>query len=170
VVRPFRNHLIRDVDRSIDGRSGAHSWRGSRRPTDVAGLLQQPIATPSMKAALEAWGADSNLFTRVPRRRAPIRTSSLRSWRSVVLKGPVGSGGPFGEHADCRKNLGEGRRKMHTRKRLGPKAKKSSAQPDKPADRKAVQAYERERQRRARGGQGECSEAEERARRQKAVD
>ena len=29
---------------------------------DVAGLFEQAIAGPSMNSALEAWGADSNLF------------------------------------------------------------------------------------------------------------
>jgi hypothetical protein len=36
------------------------------------------IAAPSMKAALEAWGADSNLFTGARRSKARILTSLRR--------------------------------------------------------------------------------------------
>jgi hypothetical protein len=36
------------------------------------------IAAPSMKAALEAWGANSNLFTKVLPRKPMIRRSSRR--------------------------------------------------------------------------------------------
>jgi hypothetical protein len=61
----------------------------------------------------------------------------------------VGSDGPFGEHAELPKNLGEDGRKKPARKPAA-KTKQSSAQPDKAADRKAAQAYERERQRRER--------------------
>jgi hypothetical protein len=40
------------------------------------GFFEQAIAAPLMKAALEAWGADSNLFHQGARKRAPIRASS----------------------------------------------------------------------------------------------
>jgi hypothetical protein len=49
--------------------------------------------------------------------------------------------------------------------------KKSSAQPDKAADRKAAQAYERVRQRREREeAKEEASRQKERERRQEAID
>ncbi len=48
------------------------------------GFFDLAIAAPSMKAALEAWGADSNLFHQVRRRKAMIRTSSPRPWQSLA--------------------------------------------------------------------------------------
>jgi hypothetical protein len=87
----------------------------------------------------------------------------------VVLKRPVGSDGPFGEHAELPKNLGQDRRKKPAHKPSA-KAKKSPAQPDKATDRKAAQAYERERQRREREeAKEEAAQEKERERRQKAI-
>jgi hypothetical protein len=46
------------------------------------GFYDLAIAAPSMKAALEAWGAGSNLFHQgVPRRRT-TRTWSPRRWQN----------------------------------------------------------------------------------------
>jgi hypothetical protein len=87
----------------------------------------------------------------------------------VVLKRPVGSGGPFGEHAELPKDLGQDKRKKPVPKPA--KAKKSPAQPDKAADRKAAQAYERECQRREREeAKKEAARQKHRERRQRAVD
>ena len=89
----------------------------------------------------------------------------------VVLKRPVGSDGPFGEHAELPKNLGESGRKKPPSKPSARKAKSSSTQPDKAADEKAAQAYERERQRRERQeAKEEAARQKERERRQQAVD
>jgi hypothetical protein len=134
------------------------------------GFFEQAIAAPSMKAALEAWGADSN-STKGRRRRAMIRTSSPRPWRSRALCSSV-PWGPTGDSAstpNCRKNLGQaGRKPAH---KQSARAKEPSAQPDKAADRKAAQAYERERQRREREeAKEEAARRKERERRQKAVD
>jgi hypothetical protein len=88
----------------------------------------------------------------------------------VVLKRPVGSDGPFGEHAELPKNLGQDGGKKAARKPPA-KARKSSAQPDKAAERKAAQAYERERRRREREeAREEAARQKEQARRQEAVD
>lgn len=89
----------------------------------------------------------------------------------VVLKRPVGLDGPFGEHAELPKNLGQEGRKKPAPRWPGRKAKKSSAEPDKAADRKAAHAYERERQRREREEANErATRQKERARRQQAID
>ena len=108
---------------------------------------------------------------RVRQRKATIRTSSPRPWRSRASSSsaPVGSDGPFGEHAELPKNLGEdGRKKPH---KPSAKAKKSPSQLDKASDRKAARAYERERQRRERQEvKEEAARQKERARRQEAVD
>jgi hypothetical protein len=42
------------------------------------GFFDLAIAAPSMKAALDAWGADSNLFHQGAAKKATIRTSSPR--------------------------------------------------------------------------------------------
>jgi hypothetical protein len=87
----------------------------------------------------------------------------------VMLKRPVGSNGPFKEHAVLPKNLGQDGRKKPAHK-PSVKAKKSPAQPEKAADRKAAQAYERERQRRQREEAKEkAARQKERERRQQAV-
>jgi hypothetical protein len=46
------------------------------------GFFEQAIAAPSMKAALEAWGADSNLFHSSTKRKLPW-TPRRRSTRNV---------------------------------------------------------------------------------------
>ena len=136
------------------------------------GFFEQAIAAPSMKAALEAWGADSNLFHQGVAKEShdPDVIAATMAKPGVVLKRPVGSDGPFGEHAELPKNLGQDGRKKPAHKPSA-KAKMSSAQPDKAADRKAAQAYERERQRREREeAREEAARQKERARRQEAID
>ena len=126
------------------------------------GFFEQAIAAPSMKAALEAWGADSNLFHQGAAKESTDLEIIAATMKipGVVLKRPVGSDGPFGENAELPKNLGEGTRKKAVKSSVL-KAKKPSAKPDKSVDRKAAQAYERERQHR------ESEEAKEEAARQK---
>src|ERR1700730_13121540 len=132
------------------------------------GFFDLAIAAPSMKAALEAWGADSNLFHQGAAKQSedPDVVGATMAKPGVVLKRPVGSDGPFGEHAALPKNLGQDGRKDVDAHKPSAKAKKSPAQPDKAADRKAAQAYERERQRREReGAKEEAGRQKESARR-----
>src|SRR6202161_3589835 len=112
------------------------------------GFFEQAIAAPSMKAALEAWGADSNLFHQGAAKEStdPEIVAATMNKPGVVLRRPVGSDGPFGEHAELPKKFGESGRKKPPSNPSPRKAKLSSAQPDKAADKKAAQAYERERQ------------------------
>ena len=127
------------------------------------GFFEQAIAAPSMKAALEAWGADSNLFHQGAAKEShdPDVIAATMAKPGVVLKRPVGSDGPFGENAELPKHLGgDGRSRKSATKSSGRGAKETPVRPDKEADRKAAQAYERERQRREReeakgGGQAE---------------
>jgi hypothetical protein len=136
------------------------------------GFFEQAIAAPSMKAALEAWGADSNLFHQGAAKESqdPDVIAATMAKPGVVLKRPVGSDGPFGEHAELPKNLDRDGRKKPAHK-PSTKVKKSSAQRDKATDRKAAQAYERERQRREREeANEEVARQKERARRQQATD
>jgi hypothetical protein len=138
------------------------------------GFFEQAIAAPSMKAALEAWGADSNLFHQGAAKEStdPEIVAAMMKKPGVVLKRPVGSDGPFGEHAELPKNLGErGRKNPPPSKPSARQAKPSSTKPNKAADKKAAQAYERERLRREREeAKEEAARRKERERRQQAVD
>jgi hypothetical protein len=66
------------------------------------GFFDQAIAAPSMKAALEAWGAESNLFHQGAAKESddPNVIAAAMAKPGVVLKRPVGSNEPFGEHSD----------------------------------------------------------------------
>jgi hypothetical protein len=74
------------------------------------GFFDQAIAAPSMKAALEAWGADSNLFHQgaAKESRDPDVIAATMAKPGVVLKRPVGSNGAFRERAELPANLGVG--------------------------------------------------------------
>ena len=98
-----------------------------------------------MEAALEAWGADSNLFHQGVEKEShdPEVIAATMAKPGVVLKRPVGSDGPFGEHSELPMNLGQDGQKKSAHKPC--QGEKSSAQPDKAADRQAAQAYEREK-------------------------
>jgi hypothetical protein len=62
------------------------------------GFFEQAIAAPSMKAALEAWGADSNLFHQGVAKETtdPDVVAATMAKPGVVLKRTVGSDGSFG--------------------------------------------------------------------------
>jgi hypothetical protein len=139
------------------------------------GFFDLTIAAPSMKAALEAWGADSNLFHQGAAKESddPDVIAATMKKPGVVLRRPVGSNGPFGEHAELPTNLGDLARPLKsTRKPKGSKAKKSSSRPvDKVAGRKASLAFEREQRRRElERAREEVARQKERERRQQAVD
>ena len=74
------------------------------------GFFDLAIAAPSMKAALEAWGADSNLFHQGAAKESddPDVIAATLKKPGVVLKRPVGSDGSFSEHAELPANLGGG--------------------------------------------------------------
>ena len=130
------------------------------------GFFEQAIAAPSMKAALEAWGADSNIFHQGVAKEShdPDVVAATMANPGVVLRRPVGSDGPFGEHAELPKNLGDGGRSRKAAAKFPRrKTKQAPVRPGKAANRKAAQAYERERQRRER------KEAKEEARQAKAA-
>src|SRR6476660_4723601 len=91
------------------------------------GFFDLAIAAPSMKAALEAWGADSNLFHQGAAKESddPDVVSATMRKPGVVLRRPVGSDGPFDEHAELPTNLGGGEGPTKTTSRSkAPKAKK----------------------------------------------
>jgi hypothetical protein len=66
------------------------------------GFFDLAIAVPTMKAVLEAWGADSNLFHQGAAKESddPDVVAATIAKPGVVLKRPVGSDGSFRENAE----------------------------------------------------------------------
>ncbi|MEH2535093.1 hypothetical protein V1277_005610 [Bradyrhizobium sp. AZCC 1588] len=137
------------------------------------GFFDLAIAAPSMKAALEAWGADSNLFHQGVAKQSedPDVIAATMAAPGVVLKRAVGSGGPFKEHAELPTDLA-GDRGSKTRKSQGRSAQKPpKGGNDQAADRKAALAFEKEHNRRERErAKEEAAREKERERRQHAID
>ncbi|MHB0767536.1 cell envelope biogenesis protein TolA [Bradyrhizobium sp. 5.13L] len=146
------------------------------------GFYDQAIAAPSMKAALEAWGASSNLFHQgaATETEDPDIVAATMAKPGIVLRRPVGSDGPFSESAELPTDLGEDEGKRQRRPERKPKrestkrparaARKPSRKIDDQAARKAAAAFEKEERRReAERRKEEAARAKERARRDKAV-
>ena len=141
------------------------------------GFYDQAIAAPSMKAALEAWGASSNLFHQGAARETddPDIVAATLAKPGVVLRRPVGSDGPFTESAELPTDLAEddSRPKRKSGKRPASKSKTDKTPTrklDDQAARKAAAAFEKEERRReAARAKEEAARAKERARRDKAV-
>ena len=135
------------------------------------GFFDLAIAAPSMKAALEAWGADSNLFHQGAAKQSedPDVVAATMAKPALMLKRPVGSNGPFKEHAELPTNLGDATARPS---KAGRKPKKTSPRPaDKAAEQKAAVAYEREQKRRDRErAREEAARQKEREHLQRAVD
>jgi hypothetical protein len=138
------------------------------------GFFDLAMAAPSMKAALEAWGADSNLFHQGAAKESddPDVIATAMAKPGVVLKRPVGTDRPFSEHAELPTDLGGGGPTKAARKSKGRKAKKRSSRPvNKAAERKAALAYEREQSRRElERAKEEAVRQKDRERRQHAID
>ena len=76
------------------------------------GFFDLAVASPSMKAALDAWGADSNLFHQGAAQQSedPGVISATMAKPGQVLKRPVGSNGPFTKDAELPTDLaGDGK-------------------------------------------------------------
>jgi hypothetical protein len=139
------------------------------------GFFDLAVAAPSMKAALEAWGADSNLFHQGAAKQSedPDVIAATMAAPGVVLKRPVGSSGPFKEQAELPTNLaGDNISKKPRSRSVRPKPQKHpKPAKDEATDREAALAFERERKRRERErAKEEAVQRKERERRQKAVD
>jgi hypothetical protein len=134
------------------------------------GFFDLAIAAPSMKAALQAWGVDRNLFHDRAAKESddPDVIAAAMARPGVVLKRAVGSGEPFKERADLPTNLADGKagRKTATAGKT-----RSRQTEDRAADRKAELAFEKEQQRRERErARQEAEQEKERVRRQRARD
>jgi hypothetical protein len=139
------------------------------------GFFEQAIAAPSMKAALEAWGADSNLFHQGAAKEShdPDVIAATIAKPGVVLKRPVGSSGPFKEHAELPRDIAVdgGAKKTDRKVGSGRPQKHAKKSVDEAVDRKASLAFEKERERRERErAKEEAAQRKERERRQEAVD
>jgi hypothetical protein len=138
------------------------------------GFFDLAIAAPSMKAALEAWGADSNLFHQGAAKQSedPDVVAVTTAKPGVVLKRPVGSNGPFKEHAELPRDLAvDGGAKKVARKAPSRKVQKNAKKIDEVEDRKAALAFEKEQARRERErAKEEAAQRKQRERRQKEVD
>jgi type IV secretory pathway VirB10-like protein len=138
------------------------------------GFYDLAIAAPSMKAALEAWGASSNLFHQGFAKEADdgkvIEAAMAKP--GIVLQRPVGSNGPFKEHSELpsAKSLDapsqRGREPEKKSKPVSSKAPKLSQK----AEREAALAFEREQKRQqAQREKEEAEAAKVRARREVAI-
>jgi hypothetical protein len=136
------------------------------------GFFDQAVAAPSMKAALTAWGADSNLFHQGVARESTDTDliAATMSRPGVVLKRPVGSSGPFRENAALPTQLPADRARD--------KPSKARAKPGVPPEHKiddraariAALAFERaEKERESQRRKEEAARQREQARRQRAI-
>jgi hypothetical protein len=148
-----------------------------RTYTTSAGFFDLAVAAPSMKAALEAWGATSNLFHQGFARPTddPKIVAAAMARPGVILRRPVGSNGAFTEHAALPKlqDISRGA-KAPARRRT--KATRPAPQPvnDRAVDdrtaRAAAAAFEREQHRRERQARREeAARTRERERRDRAI-
>lgn len=146
------------------------------------GFYDQAVAAPSMKAALDAWGARSNLFHQGAAKETddPDIVAATMASPGVVLRRPVGSDGPFTEHAKLPTDLADDEAKPKSKVKAKAKAKpkkppaKAARKPSRKIDdqqaRKVAAAFEKEERRReAERRKEEAARAKERARRDKAV-
>jgi colicin import membrane protein len=136
------------------------------------GFFDQAVAAPSIKAALEAWGTKTNLFHQGVAKEVDdpdIIAATMRK-PGVILKRPIGSNGPFKEHADLPTHLPVDEAKRKPAKRPAKLKQQHPRQIDDKAARKAALAYEREQSRRESERRKEdAALAKNRERREKAV-
>ena len=121
--------------------------------TTSAGFFDLAVAAPSMKAALEAWGARHNLFHQGFARETadPRIVAATMARPGVVLRRAVGSSNAFGEHAELPRALPAGktsrppRPPKATERKVSKKAVDSRAAANAP--RIAALAFEKEQKR-----------------------
>ncbi len=134
------------------------------------GFFDLAIAAPSMKAALAAWGAQSNLFHQgvADQTNDPEVIAATMAHPGIVLKRPVGSDRPFREHAELPRHLSE--KAVSRSENRGKKGKQASRKVDDRAARKAALAFEKaERQRETESCKEEAARAKEQERRHRAI-
>ncbi|WP_312015692.1 cell envelope biogenesis protein TolA [Bradyrhizobium liaoningense] len=125
-----------------------------------------------MKAALEAWGAGSNLFHQGVAKETddPDMVAATLSKPGVVLKRPAGSNRRFAEHSGLPSDLGSGENEVRREKRRAKPSKGAACKISERAARKAAADFEKEQQRReAERRRQEAARESARERREKAM-
>ncbi len=133
------------------------------------GFFDLAIAAPSMAAALRAWGSETNLFQQgfAKETDEPAIVAATLAKPGVVLRRPVGSDGPFSEHAELPKELPIDKVKERTAKPRATTSEPPAQKVDAKTAREAALALERERQRReSERRQEEAAREQERKRRE----
>ena len=136
------------------------------------GFYDLAIAAPSMKAALEAWGAGSNLFHQGVAKETddPDVVAATMSKPGVVLKRPAGSNGRFAEHSDLPSDLGPAGKEGRRQSRRAKPAKRPPPEISERDARKAAAEFEKEQQRRdAERRREEAAQERDCERREKAT-
>jgi colicin import membrane protein len=136
------------------------------------GFFDHAIAAPSMKAAVEAWGTKTNLFHQGVATEVddPDVIAATMRKPGVILRRPVGSNGPFKEHAELPTHLTGNEVERRLRKRRVKLKTQTPHEIDGKTARKAALAFEKEqRQRESERRKEEAAQVKERERRQKAV-
>jgi colicin import membrane protein len=136
------------------------------------GFYDLAIAAPSMKAALEAWGAGSNLFHQGVAKETddPDVVAATMSKPSVVLKRSAGSNGCFAEHSELPSELGGDEVRSRRDKKSSKPQKRPLAKIGEAESSQAALAFEKEQRRReAERRREEAVRAKEREKREKAV-
>ncbi len=136
------------------------------------GFYDLAIAAPSMKAALEAWGAGSNLFHQGVAKETddPDVVAATMSKPGVVLKRPAGSNGRFAEHSDLPSDLGSADKGSRRQGRPAKPAKRAPPKISERDARKAAAEFEKEQKRReAERRREEAARERDRERREKAT-
>ena len=135
------------------------------------GFFDLAIAAPSMKAAADAWGSRINLFQQglAQETHDAATVAATMAKPGVVLRRPVGSKGPFTEHAALPKGLPVAKVKERLA-RARPRIEEPARKPDDKAARAAALAFERERRRRERARQkDEAAREKKRKLREQAI-
>jgi colicin import membrane protein len=136
------------------------------------GFFDLAIAAPSMKAALEIWGADSNLFHQGFARETedPAVVAATIEHPGIVLRRPVGTDGAFKETADLPTGLGSGKSSPTSRPQKAKPPSGNSSLAGRSKAREAAAAFEKEqRTREAAQRRQEQARAKERERRDMRV-
>ena len=135
------------------------------------GFFDLALAAPSMKAALEAWGAESNLFHQGAAKESddPDVIAATMKKPGIILRRAVGSNGPFTEHATLPANLADEVNGSPNRPRAKPIKQPSRKTDDKRARQAALEYQRTEKQRESERRKEEAARAKERHRREQAI-
>jgi len=145
--------------------------------TTSAGFFDLAVSAPSMKAALEAWGAGANLFHQGFARQTgdPAIVKATMARPGIVLRRPVGTDQPFQEEAEASEAPFEDAvaKRPEVRKPKAAQLKRepvAQRPPSRREEREAARAFEKERERRERQEQQEAAaRRKEAARRDRAL-